>query len=740
MKWLRGLARSLIGTLALTLIVGCGDDDDGPTALDPDQFELTIISGGGASGIVGTVVSEALTVSVNDRNTGAPETGVLVAWSVVAGNGRPTRATSATGLDGHASTLVELGTVAGDVQLSAEVAGLPSVAFTAIDALPAPSIQSLSASSADPGDMVDVRVNDLPTGMTAEVLFDGVAGEIVTVTSGSPSVIETVVPAPVGVCSATSDPVDVRVRVGGFTTDSETLTVSVPADPFQVGQVLVIEADSGQSVSDVQCALLPADGGTAKYLLVTLSAAFEKAGQFQVTLGAENVAVARAQAGVDESAARAFHGGLRAFERQLLERGLPRARSRVGDGRLFGGPPILGSQRQFWVINDSDAPDDGIVEEGDFDRVNATLRFAGVHTLLYVDNAAPSGGLTEQDIQRLGVVYDQLLYEANLDFFGDASDVNGDGQVTILLSPTVNGLTPRGSEGFVVGFFFGLDIFGPSTPNCDECEFSNGMELLYGIVPDPDGQFSDPRSTERVVELLPGVTTHETQHLINFNWKVLENDLAFLETLWLSEAEAHMAEEFSGDLVDAGGDMSLADQLYESNFGRAARYLEAPQDFSLTAVDGGGDLGERGAGWLFMRWIADQYGDFILRDLTQAAPFGVENVEAQTGESFFRLFADWSVAVWADDQDIPNLSRRYTFPKWALRSIIRIEPTGGGDPVYALQPLQQTFSQFKNSSISEFMAASSAFYVELDAGGDMTDLQLTLSALDDAGIAILRFE
>lgn len=740
MKWLRVLGRSLIGTVALTLLVGCGDDDDGPTGLDPNLFELTIVSGGGTSGIVGTVASEPLTVSVNARDTGAPEPGVLVTWSVVAGSGKATRAISATGTDGHASTLVELGSVAGGVRLSAEVAGLPSVTFTAIEALPAPSIQSLSASSADPGDMIDVRVNDLPTGMTAEVLFDGVTGEIITVTAGSPSLIETVVPAPVGVCSATSDPVDVRVRVGGFTTDPVTLTVSVPADPFQVGQVLVIEADSGQSVTDVQCALLPAAGGTAKYLLVTLSAAFEKAGQFQVTLGAENVAVSRARAGMDGLAAREFHGGLRAFERRLLQRGLSRARGRTGDGRLFAGPPLLGSQRQFWVINDSEAPNDGTVERGDFDRVTATLRFVGVHTLLYVDNAAPAGGLTEQDIQRLGEVYDQLLYEANLDFFGDASDVDGDAQVAILLSPTVNALTARGSDGFVVGFFFGLDIFGPSTPNCDECEFSNGMELLYGIVPDPDGQFSDARTTERVVELLPGVATHETQHLINFNWKVLENDLAFLETLWLSEAEAHMAEEFSGDLVDAVGDMSLADQLYEPNFGRAARYLEAPQDFSLTTVDGGGDLGERGAGWLFMRWIADQYGDFILRKLTQAAPFGVENVEAQTGEPFFRLFADWSVAVWADDQNIPNLSRRYTFPKWPLRSIIRIEPAGGGDPVYALQPLQQTFAQFRNGSISEFMAASSAFYVELDAAGDMTDLQLTLSALDDAGIAILRFE
>jgi hypothetical protein len=310
----------------------------------------------------------------------------------------------------------------------------------------------------------------------------------------------------------------------------------------------------------------------------------------------------------------------------------------------------------------------------------------------------------------------------------------------VLLSPVVNSLTPRDADGVIVGFFFGLDLFPPNAPGCPECDFSNGSEMFYGLVPDPSGIYSDPRTLERVVQLLPGVMVHETQHMISFRYKVFESSVPSLETLWLSEGMAHMAEEKGGDLLYDAGDLDLADDLYESNFSRAISYLEAPDSFSLTATDGTGTLGERGGWWLFLRWLAEQYGDFIFRDLTQEPENGVENIEARTGESFFRLFADFTVAMWADDLEISGLPRRYTIPKWPLRSIVLVDPPGGGDPVYALQPLQRTFGTFRGSSISRFLAASSPLYVQLDASGDTGALQLLLTATADAGLVILRYE
>ncbi|NIR45082.1 MAG: hypothetical protein GWN99_11900 [Gemmatimonadetes bacterium] len=720
----------LFSWLAVSL-AGC-NGDDGPTGLDPAVFELAIVSGGGQSGLAGTVVDEPLVARVSRRDGGTPEEGVTVSWGVVSGSGTPTRTTSVTNVDGEASTRVELGSVAGAVAVEASVPGLGSVRFSDLTVLAAPSIASLSVTSADPGDTIEVRVNDLSAGVAAQVLFDGVAGEIVDQTPGAPTVLDVVVPAPIGVCSSTSVSVPVRLRADGVTTAAIALSVSVPANPFQVGQVLVIEG-----TADASCALLPSDGGNAKYLLVALSAAFEQQGNFQVTLGAGSVALSAADASA-APAATGFHDKLRAIESRLADKGLPMARPESGP-QLFAGPTI-GDQRDFWVASDLEAINAGQIDENAFERVTGTLRFVGGNTLLFLDDAVPSNGLTQGDIEMLGELYDRHLYETDVDFFGEPTDVDDNNKTIVLLSPVVNSLTERGSNGVVIGFVFLLDLFDPNTSGCPECRFSNGAEILYGLVPDPDGVHSDPRTRERVLALLPGVMIHETQHMINWRYKVFESVVPGLDRLWLGEGLAHMAEEKGGDALFDLGDIEQANNLYQDNFARVASYLAAPDSFSLTATEGGLIVGARGGWWLFLRWIAEQYGDFILRDLTQEAERGVANVEARTGESFFRLFADFAVAAWADDLAIAGLQARYTVPKWNLREIVQVQPQGGGDPVYALQPLQMTFSTFRGSSINEFLAATSPFYVELDAAGDPNSLQLQLEATTDAGLAILRYE
>jgi len=724
----RRLSTALFLILTAGIAAACGDG--GPTGLDPNVFEAVLVSGNGQSGLAGTVLDEPLVVQVRRKDGSGPEEGATVHWNVTSGSAETTRTASGTDETGSASTLVVLGNFAGEVTIRAEVAGLTPVTFAPLTVLPAPSIRSIEPLTADPGDTVEVQVDNLPAAMVAQVLFDGVEAEVVARQDGSPASLLAVVPAPVGVCGLDMMAVDVRLRVSGLTSSPVAVTVSVPADPFQVGQVLVIEG-----TSDVQCALLPADNGNAKYLLVALSAEFEQPGQFRVTLGSSGVAFSAV-----DGERRLYESGfdlrLRAFERQLALLGLSTASPAPGP-RLLAGP-ALGDTRQFWVLNDVEATDDGSLTQSEFDRITATLEFIGGNTLLYVDNAAPQGGLTAADIEFLGETYDRRLYNVDVDYFGEPTDVDGNEKVIILLTPTVNGLTERGANGVVVGFFFGLDLFSPNASGCSECAFSNGSEVFYGVVPDPNGDFSDPRTREYANRVLPGVMVHETQHMIDFRYQIFENTPPTVETLWLSEALAHAAEELAGDAVYDAGDLDLADVLYGSNFGRADNYLAAPDSFSLTATTGNGELGERGGWWLFLRWVAEQYGDFVFRSLTQSASNGVANVEAQTGESFFRLFADFTVAIWADDLNIPGLPERYEVPKWMLRSILTED--GQEDGPYILQPVQRTFATFRSASITEFMAGSSAFYVDLDAAGDATDLQLTLNSTTRAGLAILRYE
>jgi hypothetical protein len=692
--------------------------------LDPAVYEVTAVSGGGQSGFAGTVLSRPLVVLVSNRNTGSPKEGVAVGWRAGPGGGAPTRTTSTTVETGRAATRVELGNSAGNLTVTAEVFGLPAVTFQVM-ALPAPTLQSVSPGSVAPGDTVSVSVADLPDGSSVAVTFDGVAGSVVNETAGTPTVLDVIVPAAARVCGPTAE-VDVRLRAGGITTAPVSLTVAVPADPFQVGQVLVIEG-----TQDVQCATLPAAGGAARYLLVPLSAEFESDGRFQVTLGADQVTITPV-AGARDRGVPGFHDRLREHELGLAAHSSPVAN--VADPARLLAEPEVGSARQFRVLNTTELS--GLLTEEDFDLVTATLMYKGAHTLLYIDDAAPSGGFTQGDADFLGELYDRYLYEANLDYFGAPSDRDRNDRVIVLLSPVVNGLSQHGTPGIIVGFFFGLDLFSPNASGCSECRFSNDGELLYGIVPDPDAIFTDTVSRERTLELLPGVMVHEMQHMISFRFKVLIHGNASLETLWLSEALAHASEEVAGDAAFFNRLFEISDHLYEPNFDRAWRYLSDPSQHSLTATSGGGTLERGGAGWLFLRWLADQYGDFIFRDMTQARANGVANVEQQTGETFFRLFADWAVALWADDLAIPGLARRYQIPKWPMRLLLRF----GDPPEYTLQPLQRTFGELRSTDISVMMAGSSPLYVEVDASGDTNDLDLELSAPANAGLAILRIE
>ena len=730
--WMLARPLIVIGLAAATL-AGCGGDNGGPTGLDPAKFEMVKVSGGGQTGLAGTVLFEPLVVRVRAKDTGVPKEAATVSWSVVQGSGEPTRSSSATDADGLAATRVELRSPAGNVRVEARVNGLPSVSFS-LTSVRSPTLESVSPTSADPGDTVDVRVANLPDGLAAEVLFDGVAAEIADRIAGSPSTLRAVVPPPAGVCAADVQRQDVRVRVDGVTTAAKAVDVTVPADPFQVGQVLVI-----QGTDDVSCALLPAVGGTARYLLVPMSAEFETDARVQLTLGASSLALATV--GRTPASAADFRGRLRATERELMRRGLARA-TPEGGVSLFAEPQ-LGDERRFWVLNTEPTGSVLDLTSDDFTRVTAVLKFKGPHTLLYVDRQAPANGLTDSDLELLGQVYDRRLYDADVDFFGAPTDLDGNGRVIVLLSPVVNGLTPRNARGVVVGFFFALDLFSRNASGCQNpdtgfspCQFSNEGELFYGMVPDPNGTFSDARTVQRVKELMPGVMVHETQHMISFRYKAFETGASELETLWLSEGLAHMAEELGGDEVDAAGQTEIANDLYRSNFDRAAFFLQRPDTASLTVVSGPGNLPERGASWLFLRWLGDQYGDFLFRDLTQTALNGVDNVEAQTGEPFFRLFADWAVMLWTEDQAIPGLSDRYQIPKWKLRDLLKLQSTGQ----YALQPMQRTFADLRGDSVQATMAASSPFYILVDAAGDTNDLQLDLNAGASAGLAILRVE
>lgn len=321
-----------------------------------------------------------------------------------------------------------------------------------------------------------------------------------------------------------------------------------------------------------------------------------------------------------------FEAGIRAAERRLFSLvGLP-AGHRVGG---LAAAQDIGDTREFFVVNRNEEID--FADPDHFDEVTATLRFIGDHTEIWVDDRTPAENRPEALLQAVGERFDDEIYPTDRAAFGEESDIDGNGRVLILLTPTVNALNTQATvdEGLVVlGFFFGADLFTPD----DGAVFSNQGEIFYAVIPDPDMQFSPAEiPLDEVDDDLSGIFAHEFEHMISANQHLLVRNGPFEET-WLDEGLAHHAETLNG--------FPLQNRL------RSALFLDEPEVISL--VEGDDTLERRGAAWLFVQYLVDRFGGDILGALVQTRLTGTVNVEDATDGSMPQLFHEWTSALFLD--------------------------------------------------------------------------------------------
>jgi hypothetical protein len=323
--------------------------------------------------------------------------------------------------------------------------------------------------------------------------------------------------------------------------------------------------------------------------------------------------------------------------RDLLSRGAgaPRRNARDRSSAGAGAAP----QATFKVLVN---PAGNILDPANFATVTANLKYGGSHTLLYVDAEVPQFCLSDAEAADLGAAFEDSIYGVDRSSFGNESDINGDGKVAILMSPAVNRMTPEGGigggQGYIAGYFLASDLL----PDLVDPRVTNGMEIFYTMVPDPESppEFGNVFPKNKTLGVIRGVLAHEFLHMILFNYRVLiygdGYSADYMEDLWMNEGLAHIAEDLNG--------------FYPSNIARANLFLENPGDATL--IYGGDELNERGAEFLFLRLLGDRFGTIVFRDLVQSKKAGVANVEAATGAYFNELFADWAAACYLDDRGI----------------------------------------------------------------------------------------
>ncbi|MDH3496244.1 MAG: hypothetical protein OER21_05745 [Gemmatimonadota bacterium] len=574
-----------------------------------------------------------------------------VRWSVTQGAGAvlSDTVTLADG-NGRVEVALVLGPAAGEYRVQAQlVTDAAVVAALTATATPPPTLTSVTPPTFTGGDTLDLVGTAL--GAAAEVEIGGAPALVL---SGSATALSVVVP----ICLP-AGPVEIRARLAGAPSNALPGTYQAAAGPLALAVGEYASIDPAELAG---CATFPTAGvGGAEYLLAPQATAGSPGDSAQYRLQGDSVIVtltARATPGTPLPFAARFHDALRAQEREAAAR--PRGPMAALSLAPVETPTVkVGDRRTFQVCATLPCS-----TQADFAAVNARAQYVGVHAALFMDDQAPVQ-FSAIELDSIGRLFDTDLYEVDTQAFGAESDVDRNGGVIVLFTPKVNGLTPRDqcSTSIITGYFFGIDI----DPLFQNDSRSNRGEVFFALAPDPSGTVTCTLSVDVVRRLVPVTFVHEFQHMISYHQHVLVR-AGNSEVLWLNEALSHLAEELAGLRFDAQGRNDLFSRFAIGNLFNAYLYLTNPGAEFVLPGSGTGTLEERGAGWLFVRWLLDQHGADLSRRLVETSRTGAENVAAAAGIPFAPLVAQWFLANWVSDLPSFTAPTRLRYTTWRLRT------------------------------------------------------------------------
>jgi immune inhibitor A len=355
---------------------------------------------------------------------------------------------------------------------------------------------------------------------------------------------------------------------------------------------------------------------------------------------------------------------------------------------------VVGDTDKFWVSN---------LDTIENTEVQATLRYVTDHAYFWVQDGVE---INENEMKTLMNEFENKMYPNNREFFGQewSPGIDGDEHIYILYA--------RGLGSTVAGYFSSSDSRHPLIQ-----EFSNAHEMfLFNADNSP---LSDSYTY--------GVLAHEFQHMIHWN-----NDLN--ETSWINEGSSELAVFING--YDPGSDW-----LYISD-----------TDLQLNDWPNDGNTGPHyGAGFLFMNYFLNRFGEQATQALVKDQANGLDSVEGVLREinatdpltnnpiSADDFFMDWAVTNFLLDSSVsdgrfnyandPSANRAsatetiYTCPQ---ETISRTVHQYGVDYI-AIECAGDFTLNFTGSTVTQLLPASpnSGTYAFWSNKGDESDMTLT---------------
>lgn len=303
------------------------------------------------------------------------------------------------------------------------------------------------------------------------------------------------------------------------------------------------------------------------------------------------------------------------------------------DGRLHIEPP---SSREFFIH----------VAEGDladrrrYAKIDAALVKSSPTVLIYWDRQFHLDDSYRRLVDDVAMQYESEIVPEVARRLGGVYDTDGDGRFTILFTPWLDRL--EGGRTSLRGMVRGADFRNDVPP-----PFGHRCDMLY-LNP-----LASPAVPWRDILL------HESTHAVCCSWRMQCGESGRplpVEEDWIQEGIAHAIEPLGANLAH-----------------RVDAFLAAPHECPLVISDyyHAGlwrNDGCRGATALFHRWLAERYGDELLRAIMLAPSRGTKNIEAVTGCRFDDFFRAWTIDLrenasahtWNVEREGPAIELRGT--------------------------------------------------------------------------------
>ncbi len=323
-------------------------------------------------------------------------------------------------------------------------------------------------------------------------------------------------------------------------------------------------------------------------------------------------------------------------------------------------PREIGEKSKFFVTN---------LDTIKTVEVDATLRYATPHVYFWVQNDVK---YNEGEMKSLVDEFENKIYPTNREFFGSewSPGIDGDEHIYILYA--------RGLGSSIAGYFSSSDSVHPLVQ-----EYSNAHEMFLF---NADNTFLGEDFTY-------GVLAHEFQHMIHWN-----QDLN--ETSWLNEGSSELAAFLNE--YDPGG----FDMLY---IGEPDLQLnDWPNDQDATTP-------HYGAGFLFMTYFLDRFGEDATKALVKDPANGLDSVEGVLRE------------INANDPLTGQpISADDFYMDWVITNVLLDTSFGDGRYVYKNYPEAhqanptETIYNCPQPPISRDVHQYGVDYIAIDCAGDYT--------------------